>query len=98
MKYLAILALLGLVSAADLCPKDKEVECLTDINHGKKIYYLAFDVCDKAAKEKGKDQQADLDCMKYFVALEKDCWPCICTVAQQNGYKIKGCPQTLKSE
>jgi|LakMenE18May11ns_1017448.scaffolds.fasta_scaffold5466954_1 hypothetical protein len=35
MKYLAVLALLGLVSAsADVCPKDKEVECLTDINHG----------------------------------------------------------------
>lgn len=35
MKYLALLALIGFVSSADLCPKDKEVECLTDINHGK---------------------------------------------------------------
>jgi hypothetical protein len=69
MKYLAILALLGLVSAADVCPKDKEVECLTDINHGKKNIILAFDVCDKAAKEKGKDQTADLDCLKYFAAV-----------------------------
>ena len=50
MKYLALLAFLGLVSAVDVCPKDKEVECLTDINHGKKYFIVAFDVCDKAAK------------------------------------------------
>jgi hypothetical protein len=42
MKYLALLALLGLVSAADVCPKDKEVECLTDINHGKKKFYYSL--------------------------------------------------------
>lgn len=42
---LALLGLLSLafVALADKCPQDKEVECITDVNH-------ALQICDKAAK------------------------------------------------
>lgn len=59
---LAAAALLGLV-AAD-CPHDLEVRCIDDIN-------ASFKVCDKAAKEKGKDIPADIECMKYLAQVEK---------------------------
>ena len=52
---------------------------------------LAFDTCDKGAKEKGRDQTADIACVKYFSAMEKDCWPCICKIASDNDWKVKGC-------
>ena len=55
------MALIGLV-LADKCPQDKEIECITDINH-------ALDLCDKAAKEKGKDQTADINCIRYLAAV-----------------------------
>jgi len=42
MKVIGILAILGL-ALADKCPQDKEIECITDVNH-------ALDLCDKAAK------------------------------------------------
>ena len=42
MKVIAILALLGL-ALADKCPQDREIQCITDVNH-------ALDLCDKAAK------------------------------------------------
>ena len=45
------------------------------------VLNLAFDQCDKAAKAKGKDQTADLNCMKYMFNVEQDCWPCICQIA-----------------
>ena len=83
MKIVGILALIGLVMA-DKCPQDREVSCIVDVNH-------ALDLCDKAAKEKGKDQTADINCVKYMAAVEKDCWPCICQIASDNGFKVKGC-------
>ena len=80
---LALLALLAVAFAAE-CPHDLEVRCIDDINK-------AYPVCEKAAREKGADVPADLDCLKYFVSMEKDCWPCICWVAQINKWRIKGC-------
>ena len=58
------------------CPHDLEVRCIDDINK-------AFPICEKAAKEKGADIPVDLECLKYFVSMEKDCWPCICWVCEQ---------------
>lgn len=78
-----LLALLALALSAD-CPHDLEVRCIDDINK-------AYPVCEKAAKEKGADVPVDLECLKYFASMEKDCWPCICWVAQINHWKIKGC-------
>ena len=52
---------------------------------------LALEVCDKAAREKGKDQQADIDCVKYAAAMRSDCWPCICQIAKESDIKVKGC-------
>lgn len=42
MKIFGLFALLGL-ALANKCPQDKEIECVTDVNH-------ALDICDKAAK------------------------------------------------
>lgn len=54
MKLLAILGLATVAAASpDECPHDLEVRCIDDINK-------AYPVCDKAAKEKGKDFPADL--------------------------------------
>jgi hypothetical protein len=52
---------------------------------------LAYPICKKAAEAKGKDIDADLECMQYSYHVEKDCWPCICVVAHASGWKIKGC-------
>lgn len=83
-----ILALIAIASSANFetadCPHDLEVLCIDDINK-------AYPVCDKAAREKGADVPADLDCMKYFASMGSDCWPCICWVAQINKWKIRGC-------
>lgn len=57
---------------------------------------IAFQKCEDAAKEKGQDQQADIDCMKYFLTTRKECWPCICDIAKQYGFKIKGCDTILR--
>lgn len=80
---LALLALFAVSSAYD-CPHDLEVRCIDDINK-------AYPICEKAAKEKGKDVDADLNCLKYFLSMEQDCWPCICWVAQVQHWKIAGC-------
>ena len=87
MKLLGVIGLFGLANSffmADECPHDLEVRCIDDIN---KVY----PICEKAAQEKGKDIPADLDCMKYATKMEKDCWPCICWIAEQEKWKIKGC-------
>lgn len=81
---LALGAIFGLVTAADQCPHDLEVKCIDDINK-------AFPVCEKAAQAKGKDIPADLECMKYMATVEKECWPCICYIAKQEKWNIKGC-------
>ena len=93
MKVLiALLAVLLLVSCEEMdlsvenhdCPHDLEVRCIDDINK-------AYPICEKAAKEKGADIPVDLECMKYFVQMEHDCFPCICWVAEQEHWHIKGC-------
>jgi hypothetical protein len=80
---LALLAVFASAAPAD-CPHDLEVRCIDDINK-------AYPVCEKAAHEKGADVPADLDCLKYFVKMEQECWPCICWVASQEKWHIKGC-------
>ena len=80
---LALLAVAMTYETAS-CPHDLEVRCIDDINK-------AYPVCEKAAKEKGADIPVDLECLKYFASMEKDCWPCICWVAELNHWKIKGC-------
>lgn len=76
MKVLALLGFsaLSAVALADDCPHDLEELCISDINK-------ALPICEKAAKAKGKDVPADLECIKYFTEVEKDCWPCICGIA-----------------
>ena len=46
------------------------------------VINLALAVCDKAAKEKGKDQEADINCIKYAAAMRQDCWDCVCQIAE----------------
>ena len=81
---LLVLALFAFVAMTADCPHDLEVRCIDDINK-------AYPICEKAAHEKGADVPADLDCLKYFVQMDKDCWPCICWIAQQEKWTIKGC-------
>jgi hypothetical protein len=81
---LAILALFAVSVSAHDCPHDLEVRCIDDINK-------AYPICEKAAKEKGKDFDADLNCLKYFLSMEQDCWPCICWVAETQKWHIAGC-------
>jgi hypothetical protein len=84
MKFLLTLAaFIGLASTYD-CPHDLEVKCIDDINK-------AYPACKKAEEDKGKDLPADLECIKYMATVEKECWPCICWVAQQEKWTIKGC-------
>lgn len=87
MKFIALLGLAALASAhvhVDTCTHELETRCIDDINK-------AYPICEKAAKEKGKDLPADLECMKYFTKMDKDCWPCICYIANLEHWKIKGC-------
>lgn len=55
------------------------------------INHAGYPICEAAAKEKGKDTPVDLQCMKYFAAVDKDCWPCICKVAKDHNWKLYGC-------
>lgn len=95
MKLLAVifLALLGLAAAyrAATCTETLEIKCVDAIIAGKIPSNKGFPICEAAAKEKGKDVPVDLNCMKYFVAVDQDCWPCICKVAKDQGWNIKGC-------
>ena len=79
---LAALATFGNTSAE--CPLSREVKCVDDIRS-------AYVYCEKAAEAKGKDQPADLQCVKYFYNVGADCWPCICYIAQKENWKIAGC-------
>ena len=81
----------GFVNAEDLCPDSRETECITDVNQSKILVYSALKMCDRAAKAKGKDQQADLMCIKYASTCPEDCWPCICQIAKDSDIKVKGC-------
>jgi hypothetical protein len=55
MKLFALLGLAALATSATAseCTHDLEVLCIDDINKG-------FPICEKAAKEKGKDVPVDL--------------------------------------
>lgn len=55
------------------------------------LSHAALQECEKAAKEKGADQTADINCVKYLLSSRKDCWPCICEIAKQAHIKIRGC-------
>ena len=57
---------------------------------------IAFQYCEQAAKEKGQDQTADLNCMKWSLTVKKDCWPCVCEVAKKQHYNIKGCDTIME--
>ena len=66
------------------------------IKKGHKSYeYFAYENNISRAQfgryEKGADIPADLECLKYFAGMEQDCWPCICWVAEQQKWHIKGC-------
>lgn len=84
MKFVVVLLALFLLALTHDCPHDLEVRCIDDINK-------AYPICDKAAKSKGADIPADLECMKFLISMEQDCWECICWVAQLNHWHIKGC-------
>lgn len=58
----AVAALAALVSANHDCPLDREVACVDDIRE-------AYPYCEKAAQAKGKDLNADLQCIKYFHSI-----------------------------
>ena len=77
-KYLAIgvAAFASFASANTECPLEREVKCVDDLR-------AAYPYCEKAAQSKGKDMNADLQCMKYFYSVEQDCWPCICFIAEK---------------
>ena len=59
------------------------------------LWDLAYQECEKAAKEKGMDQTADINCIKFLMSSKKDCWPCICQNAKRFGWKIRGCDPSL---
>lgn len=78
MKFLlAVAAFVGLATSFSLggdCTEDLQVKCVDDVK-------VAYPPCKKAAQSGGTDMVSVLTCMKYFTAMEKDCWPCVCAVA-----------------
>lgn len=84
MKLIVLLLALFALALTHDCPHDLEVRCIDDINK-------AYPICEKAAHEKGSDIPADIDCLKYFTSMERDCWPCICWIAELEKWTIKGC-------
>ncbi len=80
-------ALIAAVFSADECPTDQEMVCVDD-------FKKALPYCKKAEEEKGKDFDADINCLKYAYAMEKDCWPCICFLAEKEHLKIRGCSKS----
>jgi len=70
--------------AAHTCPHDLEAKCIHEVN-------TAYAKCQEAAKQKGSDVIADLECLKYFAQMGEDCYDCICWVAEINHWTIKGC-------
>ena len=89
-KFIVLITLLAL-TFAQLCPQKVLNACKTDIQKGNICLYSAVNNCEEAAKEKGADQTADINCVKYLLSARKDCWPCVCEIAKQEGWKIKGC-------
>ena len=79
---LAALASLG--AADDDCPESQQIKCTDDVR-------AAYEPCKKAAESGGSDMAADLNCLKYWNKMKPDCWPCICLVAHDMEFHIKGC-------
>ena len=88
MKFLLIIFLLGFVSSSSLlddeCPHDLEVKCVDSV-------YRAYKICEVS----GIHEKVHLKCMKYLVT-DKDCWPCICFIAEQAKWKIIDCNSSEK--
>jgi hypothetical protein len=74
-----------------IAPKYWKSSALTILLKVQLIIDKAYPICEAAAKEKGKDTPVDLQCMKYFMSIDQDCWPCICKVAKDQSWNIKGC-------
>lgn len=83
-KQLLLVLLIAIVFSQEICPQKVIEACEADLA-------TAYKDCDDAAKKKGKDQEADINCIKFMLSSRKDCWPCICDVAKKMGWKIKGC-------
>ena len=84
MIFIAMAFFAGVINAADECPSAQEARCADEFKE-------ALPFCKKAAESKGSDKDADLNCIKYAYQMDKDCWPCICYIAQKEGLKIFGC-------
>jgi hypothetical protein len=86
MKILLLLGILiiSILAIDPKCGDYEQINCQTDVNY-------AFMQCEKAAKEKGKDTQVDISCMKYFARMTEDCWGCICWFAREEKWKVIGC-------
>ena len=81
---IGLTALATLAAADNDCPEDKQVICVDDVR-------AAYEPCKKAAESGGSDLPATLQCLKYYSKMRNDCWPCICMVAKDEGFDIKGC-------
>lgn len=95
-KYILLLALLVAGAISQTCNNTLITKCETEVQKGTHFLIQAFQYCDQAAKEKGKDQTADLNCLKWALTVEKDCWPCVCVIAKKEGWKIKGCDTIME--
>lgn len=83
IKQIIFVALIALIFAQDVCTQKLINECENDSTKGKWCINEAYEQCDKAAKEKGADQTADINCLKFLLSARKECWPCICEVAKK---------------
>ncbi len=68
-KYILLLAIFTAAFAQSLCPATLINKCETEIQKGTDFSYQAFQYCDQAAKEKGQDQTADLNCLKWALTV-----------------------------
>jgi hypothetical protein len=69
------------------CTQDLLYRCESDINKG-------IAECQQAEEAKGRDPDPDLECVKYLIDLDRDCWPCICKFAEARHLKVRGCPHS----
>ena len=84
MKVLAIIAATLSYVYSQACTEPLEVQCADSI-------VASIQPCEEAAKEKGSDANADLECIKHAANVKIICWPCICKVANDNNVHINGC-------
>lgn len=88
-KQLLALALFSTaVMTADECPVERETHCVDQ-------FQVALPYCKKAAESQGKDFDADINCLKYSIQTEQDCWPCICYIANKENLKVRGCTHLI---